>query len=94
MNTNTTTKYGLPVVIYTRQGCSCCDKAAQVIQDFVSEITFVDIDHDPELRQKFDTMVPVVEINGKIRFRGKVEPLLLKRILAAEVERQTPAPTT
>lgn len=94
MNANTNAKYHLPVVIYTRQGCSCCDKAAQVIQEFVSEITFVDIDHDPELRQKFDTTVPVVEINGKIRFRGKVEPLLLKRLLAAEAERQAAAPSS
>ncbi len=86
MNAETNPKYHSHVVVYTREGCHCCDNAAQLLQKFVSEITFVDIDQDPELRQKFDTSVPVVEINGKIRFRGKVEPLLLKRILSAEAK--------
>lgn len=91
MNADPASKDAVRVVIYTRKGCHCCDNAAKLIQNFVSDIAFVDIDQDPELRQKFDTTVPVVEINGKIRFRGKVEPLLLKRILAAEVKAQTPS---
>ncbi len=44
----------------------------------------VDIDRDPELVSKFDTEVPVVELNGKIRFRGVVNPALLERLLLAE----------
>lgn len=92
MNSDNTSKYKADVIIYTRAGCTCCDKAAKVVREYVSEVTFVDIDQDPELRQKFDTTVPVVEINGKIRFRGKVEPMLLKRVLTAEVEKGTAAP--
>ncbi|RCS49261.1 glutaredoxin family protein [Bremerella cremea] len=94
MNAEPTRKYASRVVIYTRQGCHCCDNAAKLIQNFVSDISFVDIDQDPKLRQKFDTTVPVVEINGKIRFRGKVEPLLLKRVLAAEEEANSPSHTS
>jgi hypothetical protein len=41
----------------------------------------VDIDADPELREQFDQWVPVVEIDGQVRFRGKVEPRLLRRLL-------------
>lgn len=40
-----------------------------------------DIDADPALRDRFDTCVPVVEIDGKIRFRGRVDPILLRRLL-------------
>jgi hypothetical protein len=29
--------------------------------------------------------VPVVEINGRIRFRGKVHPVLLRRIIRHEL---------
>ena len=36
---------------------------------------------DEELRNRFDTCVPVVEIDGRIRFRGRVDPRLLRRIL-------------
>ncbi len=41
----------------------------------------VDIDADPILRDRFDTCVPVVEIDGRVRFRGRVEPRLLRRII-------------
>ena len=41
----------------------------------------VDIDDDPALRERFDTCVPVVEIDGQVRFRGRVEPKLLRRII-------------
>jgi len=41
----------------------------------------VDVDASPELRDRFDTCVPVVEIDGKIRFRGHVDRVLLRRLL-------------
>jgi hypothetical protein len=43
----------------------------------------VDIDADPELQSQFDHCVPVVAIDGKVRFRGRVNPTLLKRLLGA-----------
>ena len=44
----------------------------------------VDIDRDPDLLAKFNTEVPVVTVNGKVRFRGVVNPALLERLLVAE----------
>ena len=44
----------------------------------------VDIDHDPDLVAKYNTEVPVVTVNGKVRFRGVVNPALLERLLVAE----------
>jgi hypothetical protein len=41
----------------------------------------VNIDDAPTLRERFDTCVPVVEFDGKIRFRGHVDPVLLRRLL-------------
>ena len=38
----------------------------------------------PTLVAKFDTEVPVVAVNGKVRFRGVVNPVLLERLLLAE----------
>ncbi|PQO47801.1 glutaredoxin family protein [Blastopirellula marina] len=84
MNMPNQPKSEAQVVIYTRQGCHLCDDAAQLVEPLVSDITYIDIDADPALAQKFNTCVPVVEINGKIRFRGKVSPMLLKRLLQAE----------
>ena len=41
----------------------------------------INIDTDPQLFEKFKDCVPVVEIDGKIRFRGHVHLRLLKRIV-------------
>jgi len=40
-------------------------------------------DADPVLREKYDQCVPVVVIDGKERFRGRVDERLLRRLLAA-----------
>ncbi len=67
-------------ILYTRQGCHLCEVAAQTLEQAGYDVHKIDIDQNPELRQKFDLEVPVVEIDGRIRFRGCVEPLLLKRL--------------
>jgi glutaredoxin len=77
METNRT----LNVVLYTREGCHLCEEAQEVLSEFGISPMLVDIDHDPNLRERFDTCVPVVEIDGQIRFRGRVEPTLLQRII-------------
>ena len=38
-------------------------------------------DDDPELVERFNTCVPVVEIDGVVRFRGRVDGRLLRRFL-------------
>jgi len=45
----------------------------------------VDIDADAELRQRYNECVPVVEIDGKERFRGRVNEVLLRRLVNSEV---------
>jgi glutaredoxin len=70
------------VTLYTRKGCHLCDVARKTLLEHGLEPLVVDVDADESLRAKFDTCVPVVEIDGKIRFLGRVEPLLLKRLLA------------
>ncbi len=74
------------VVLYTREGCHLCDDARDLLAKFQSalpEIEEVDIDADPELQEKFTDCVPVVEIDGKVRFRGKVNEVLLQRLIDA-----------
>ena len=42
----------------------------------------IDIDGDPALRERYNDCVPVVEIDGRERFRGRINPVLLRRIVA------------
>jgi glutaredoxin len=72
------------VVLYTRHGCHLCEEAQKVLSEFGISQSCIDIDADPGLRERFDACVPVVEINGRIRFRGGIEPRLLRRILCKE----------
>jgi glutaredoxin len=74
------------VTLYTRTGCHLCDEAHSTLVEHGLEPTVIDVDADQSLRARFDTCVPVVEIDGKIRFRGRVEPVLLKRLLAGNAD--------
>ena len=69
------------VVIYTREGCHLCDEAKQLLATFGIAPTEVDIDTDATLLGQYDDCVPVVEIDGKVRFRGRIDAVLLRRIL-------------
>ena len=69
------------VVLYTRAGCHLCDSAKALLLRHELSPREVDIDGDPQLTKRFGEWVPVVEIGGKIRFRGQLNEKLLKRLL-------------
>lgn len=69
------------IVLYSRQGCHLCDDAAAALTRHGLEFELVDVDADPELRRRYDECVPVVVMDGKERFRGRVDELLLRRLL-------------
>jgi glutaredoxin len=71
------------VVLYTRQGCHLCEDALQMLRRHGLRPEMVDIDEHPELRQRYDVCVPVVVIDGRERFRGRVDERLLRRLLNA-----------
>jgi glutaredoxin len=78
----------LQVVLYTRQGCHLCEEAWQRLElarhRYGFRLASVDVDSDPELRARYDTCVPVVTVNGRVRFRGGLNSVLLERLLRAE----------
>jgi len=69
------------VVLYTRAGCHLCDDAAALLARHGLEFDSVDIDRDAELRERYNECVPVVVIDGRERFRGRIDELLLRRLL-------------
>ncbi len=74
----------VPLVLYTRGGCHLCEEMKREIArarlDAPHALREVDIDRDPELVRRFDRSVPVLEIAGRIAFKG--------RLSAAELERK------
>ena len=52
------------LTVYIRRGCHLCADMTQALQRLRPELGFdfaeVDIDADPDLRQRYDTRVPVL----------------------------------
>ncbi len=86
----------LTFTVYTRTECCCCHKAIELLEEYQKRwrfgVTLVEIDTDPELAARYGTEVPVVELHGKVRFRGLVNPALLERLLVAESRRSDADP--
>src|SRR5437899_847842 len=80
----------LAVVMYTRRGCHLCDDAWQQLQARQRRHGFalesVDVDADPELITLYGNEVPVVTVNGTVRFRGGINDVLLDRLLRAAAQ--------
>jgi glutaredoxin len=72
------------VVMYTRRGCHLCDDTWVLLEEARARHGFalekVDVDAEPELVARYGSEVPVVEIDGRVRFRGRVNPVLLRRV--------------
>jgi glutaredoxin len=81
----------LRIVLYTRIGCHLCETAHEELalarRRYGFQLQSVDIDADPELVTKYGEQVPVIAVNGEVRFRGQVNRVLLERLLRAESRR-------
>ena len=72
-----TGKDSAAVIFYTRAGCHLCDEAKQQMRELQRRFPFecreIDIDQDPELRQKYTDEVPVIFIHGKKAFKYRID---------------------
>ncbi|MBW3541397.1 MAG: glutaredoxin family protein [Planctomycetes bacterium] len=72
------------IVLYTRRGCHLCDDARRLLERYrrwLPAVEAVDIDEHPELTTLYGECVPVVEFDGRERFRGRVNEMLLRRLI-------------
>ncbi|MGO1397705.1 MAG: glutaredoxin family protein [Brevibacterium yomogidense] len=75
------------VTVLTRTDCGLCSAAEQVVAQ-VSEgrdvdVTFTDIDTDPELKDRYDWDVPVVLVDGRQVGFHRIDPDRLARAIDA-----------
>jgi glutaredoxin len=75
---------GREVVLYTRAGCHLCEEAHATLERARRRHGFqlraVDVDSDPALVEAHGLCVPVVTVDGTVRFRGAVNAVLLERL--------------
>jgi glutaredoxin len=76
------------VVMYTRSGCSLCDTAWKLLEDLARRyplsLKTVDIAVDEELTRRFGERIPVIEVNGEERMWGRINAMMLERLLKAQ----------
>jgi hypothetical protein len=70
--------------LYTREGCHLCEDARHLLDRYAAwlpDIEEIDIDTDPRLVERFGTTIPVVELDGRVRFNGRINEALLRRLI-------------
>ncbi len=77
------------VTVYVKGSgeCPLCEEAVRELEGFrrhlALELTVVAIDGDPSLKSAFENDVPVVFVDGRLRFRGRIVRHVLEALLAA-----------
>ncbi len=76
----------LPLVkFYTKEECRLCETALEIISKVAEHIDFelkiLDITQDDNLLTRFGTEIPVVEIDGDIAFKYRVNEKEFIRLL-------------
>ncbi|MCA9076333.1 MAG: glutaredoxin family protein [Planctomycetaceae bacterium] len=71
-------------VLYTRSECPLCDEAVRTLSTYdevLPAIQKVDVDSDPDFKTEFGNCVPVLALDGRVRFRGHISEPLLRRLI-------------
>ena len=75
------------VTVYTRENCHLCAEAIDTIERVAAscsrpvEIDTVDVDADPDLRERYGDRVPYVTVDGRPRFKYRVDADELRAVL-------------
>ncbi|MCX7700661.1 MAG: glutaredoxin family protein [Gemmataceae bacterium] len=73
------------VVLFTRAGCHLCEEAHEFLHAEQARLPFRlvvrDVDASPETRHEYGECVPVVLVDGRVRFRGRIDPVLWRRLM-------------
>jgi len=77
------------VTIMSKPGCHNCEAAVKVVQLVVGQqaavlIEEIDITSDQGLHEKYQHDIPVVLVDGVVRFKHKVDPEALAELFADE----------
>lgn len=79
------------VTVYSRQRCGLCRSAEQAVESVAggwADITVVDIDADPAIRDRYTVRVPVVAVDGEEVAQYQVDERILRRRVRAAARRR------
>jgi glutaredoxin len=80
------------VVMYTRAGCGLCEEAWHLLESLAKayplELRTIDISSDETLSSELGKRIPVIEVNGRERMWGKINAVMLERLVNAQTKGQ------
>jgi glutaredoxin len=77
----------VPITVYRRHPCELCEEALETIESVADAaeipvmIETVDVDGDPDLRERYGDSVPVVFVDGNKQFELSVDETVLVGVL-------------
>jgi glutaredoxin len=74
------------VRLYVTAGCDICRRAGDLLHAEGIAFETIDLDREPGRRPAGTTCAPAIEIDGKVRFRGEPNPVLLRRFFARPMD--------
>jgi len=81
----------ITITLYGRRDCHLCESAKQMLEEvkerFPHRLVEIDIDQDPDLKKKYFSEIPIIEI-GPYELRSPVQRQELEVTLAAAIERK------
>ncbi len=73
------------LIIYTKKDCHLCDIAKATLHKMQKEVPFslleVDIEKDNQAYEKYRYLIPVLEMDGRIIFKYRINEGELKDLL-------------
>ena len=73
------------LILYSKRECHLCDTAKKELNDLRKELSFsifeVDIEKDLTANEKYMNLIPVIEMDGKVIFTGRIDREKLKNAL-------------
>jgi glutaredoxin len=79
----------IKVIMYSKNNCPLCDKAKRVLEEiheeFPIDIKEIDIYQDDELLEKYQLMIPVIEIDGEEIAFGMIQKEPIRKRLLEKI---------
>jgi len=69
------------VVVYVKPDCTCSATAIKLIESHGIKPTILPFEDSPDANRENEAKAPIVWIDGRARFFGKVDAMLLRRAL-------------
>lgn len=71
----------MKVVVYSKENCCLCDEAKAILRELQVEWEEVDIYKNEQWLERYQLMIPVIEIDGEIVAYGRIHKDVIRKRL-------------